>query len=85
MIAPRTKGRGDFGFIATARLYQRENVLLSLHPQASNPACLILIAAFMSLSWYDPHSGHVHSLSLRERFLLWYPQSEHGLVVAVVH
>ena len=28
----------------------------------------MFIAAFMSLSWWEPHFGHVHCLSVREEF-----------------
>ena len=82
--------RSNCGFL------KESTVLLSLHPQAiipnqigfiayqdaGTPACKMFIAALMSLSWSEPHSGHVHCLSESESLSFVYPQSEQGLVVA---
>ena len=38
----------------------------------------MFIAALMSLSWSEPHSGHVHCLSESESLSFVYPQSEQG-------
>lgn len=45
----------------------------------ASPAAKTLRAAFMSRSWVDPHSGHVHFRTLSGSFCKAYPQSEQRL------
>ena len=44
-----------------------------------NPSSSIFFAALISLSWFVPQTGHIHSLT--DRFFVsvfWYPQAEHS-------
>ena len=45
----------------------------------ASPAAKTLRAAFMSRSWIDPHSGHVHCRTFNGIFGMVYPQSEQRL------
>ena len=48
-----------------------------------NPSSSIFFAALISLSWFVPQTGHVHSLT--DRFFVsvfWYPQTEHSWLLA---
>ena len=48
-----------------------------------NPSSSIFFAALISLSWFVPQTGHIHSLT--DRFFVsvfWYPQAEHSWLLA---
>ena len=48
-----------------------------------NPSSSIFFAALISLSWFVPQTGHIHSLT--DRFFVsafWYPQAEHNWLLA---
>ena len=64
--APKPKGLG-FCFVAVSVSEETSYICSTGGPKQS---LRMFIAAFMSLSWCEPHSGHVHCRSESERFSL---------------
>ena len=71
---------GTFCFIALA-LRDLLSSGLTVAPQTDTacPAAKMFILAFMSLSWWLPHSGQSHSLIFKGNFSTTWPQLEQRL------
>ena len=61
-------------------LYSNTGLTFSPQTDAASPAAKTLRAALMSRSWIVPHSGQVHSRTLKGIFLTVWPQSEQRLL-----